>query len=47
MDPEEGQNGTCDDCLSGKEKERIRELELDRMVRATDYRQMEMEEFLK
>lgn len=46
MDPGEGQNGTCDDCLFGREKKRCREEELDRMVRSTDYKQMRLEEFL-
>lgn len=44
MDSGEGQNGVCEDCLSGKEQERRREMEVARMIRCTDYEQME--EFL-
>ena len=43
MDAGEGQNGICEDCIT--ERQRRRE-ELDRMVRATDFKQMNMEEFL-
>lgn len=46
MDAGEGQNGKCDDCLSGETERQQRKAELDRMVRSTTYTQMEMEEFL-
>lgn len=47
MDPGEGQNGMCEDCVSGETEQRRRREMLDRMIRSTDYKQMEMEEFLK
>lgn len=47
MDPGEGQNGVCDECLAVKEREKSREIEVARMIRCTDYKQMEMEEFLR
>lgn len=46
MDAGEGQNGICDDCVSGETERQRRRAELDRMVRSTDYEQMRMEEFL-
>ena len=46
MDPGEGQNGICDECISGETERQARKAELNRMVLATDYAQMEMEEFL-
>ena len=47
MDPGEGQNNMCEDCVSGETEQRRRREMLDRMIRSTDYKQMEMEEFLK
>lgn len=46
MDPGEGQNGICDDCITGETKRQQREDQMERMVRATDWTQMEMEEFI-
>lgn len=47
MDPGEGRNGMCDDCVTGETKRQHRREELDRMIRATDFKQMEMEDILK
>lgn len=46
MDPEDGQNGICDECISGETERQKRKAELERMLLATDCEQMEMEEFL-
>ena len=45
LDPGEG--NICEECLDEMEVKKQREKEFDRMVRSTDYRQMNMEEFLK
>ena len=48
MDAGEGQNGKCDDCISGGEtKRRENEKKVTEMVRSTKYYQMSLEEFLK
>ena len=47
MDPGEGQNGTCDDCLSAAEWKSDIQEELDRMIRSEHYKQLELEEFLR
>ena len=47
MDAGEGQNGVCEECISGETERQRRRAELDRMIRSTDYKQMRMEEFLK
>ena len=47
MDAGEGQNGMCWDCVSGETEQQRRREMLDRMIRSTDYKQMEMEEVLK
>lgn len=46
MDPGEGRNGVCDDCITGETERYEREKQMERMVRATDWTQMEMEEFI-
>ena len=46
MDPGEGRNGVCDDCITGETEWQEREKQMERMVRATDWTQMEMEEFI-
>lgn len=46
MDPGEGRNGVCDDCITGETERRKREEEMERMVRTKCFKQMEMEEFL-
>lgn len=46
MDPGEGHNGMCDDCITGETERRKREEEMERMVRTKYFKQMEMEEFL-
>ena len=46
MDAGEGQNGICDECITGETERQRSRAELDRMVRATDFKQMDMEEFL-
>lgn len=43
LDPGEG--NICDECSVEQDKEQLRKEELDRMIRSTDYKQMEMEEF--
>ena len=47
MDPGEGRNGVCDDCVTGETERQHRREELDRMIRSTDFKQMEMEDILK
>lgn len=47
MDPGEGRNGMCDDCVTGETERQQRREELDRMIRSTDFKQMEMEDILK
>lgn len=50
MDAGEGQNGKCDDCISGETKRQENEKkvnEMNEMVRSTKYYQMSLEEFLK
>lgn len=42
MDPGEGQNGICEDCISKMERQRLCRLELDRMARSTHYVQEEL-----
>ena len=41
MDPGEGQNGVCDDCITGETKRQQREDQMERMVRATDWTQLD------
>lgn len=47
MDPGEGRNGMCDDCVTGETERQRREEKMDWMIRATDWTQMEMEDILK
>ena len=47
MDPGEGRNGVCEDCVTGETERQHRREELDRMIRSTDFKQMEMEDILK
>ena len=47
MDPGEGRNGVFDDCVTGETERQHRREELDRMIRSTDFKQMEMEDILK
>lgn len=47
MDAGEGQNGKCDDCISGETKRLENEKKVTEMVRSTKYYQMSLEEFLK
>ena len=44
LDPGEGR--LCDDCREKKIMAQSREMEIDRMIRSTNYEQMEMEEFI-
>lgn len=44
LDPGEG--NTCDECWDKYKQEQVRRQEVDRMILATDYKQMEMEEFI-
>ena len=47
MDPGEGINGICDDCVAGEtERQKCRE-QMERMVRAVDFTQIRMEELLR
>ena len=46
MDPGEGQNGKCEDCVIGETKRQRNKEELDRMVLAVSWEQMEMEDFI-
>ena len=46
MDPGEGQNGMCDDCVTGETERREREEKMERMTRATEWTQLEVEDFL-
>ena len=46
MDPGEGQNGMCDDCVTGETERREREEKMEWMIRATDWTQLEVEDFL-
>ena len=41
MDPGEGQNGMCDDCVTGETERREREEKMEWMIRATDWTQLE------
>ena len=45
LDPGEG--SVCEECLEESDTKKKRKKEFDRMVRSKDYRQMNMEEFLK
>lgn len=45
LDPSEG--SMCDDCREEMNEERRREIELDRMIRSTNFEQMELEEFIR
>lgn len=45
-DPGDLKNGVCDDCRKEKRKEEHRKQETERLMRA-DYKQLEMEEFLR
>lgn len=36
----------CDDCVTGETKRQHRREELDRMIRATEWTQLEVEDFL-
>jgi hypothetical protein len=46
MDAGEGQNGKCDDCISGETKRQENEKKVNEMVRSTKYYQMSLEEFI-
>ena len=46
MDPGEGQNGMCDDCVTGETERQEREEKMEWMIRATDWTQLEVEDFL-
>ena len=45
LDPGEGR--ICEDCASEEEQTQRNAKELERMIKSTDYVQMEMEEFFK
>ncbi len=46
MDSGEGRNGVCDDCITGETERQEREKQMERMIRATDWAQMEIKEFI-
>lgn len=46
MDPGEGRNGMCDECVTGETERQQREEKMEWMIRATDWTQMEVEDFL-
>ena len=46
MGPGEGQNGMCDDCVTGETKRQQWEEQMARMIRAKDWTQLEVEDFL-
>lgn len=46
MDPGEGRNGMCDDCVTGETERQQREEKMERMIRVTDWTQLEVEDFL-
>lgn len=47
MDPGEGINGICEDCITGETRRREHRKEMERMVRSMDFIQVEMEELLR
>lgn len=47
MDPGEGRNGICEDCITGETRRQKRREEMERMVRSMDFIQIEMEEMLR
>ena len=46
MDTGVGQNEVCDDCVTGETERQRREEKMERMIRATDWTQLEVEDFL-
>lgn len=46
MDPGEGRNGVCDDCITGETERQKREKQMERMILAKNWAQMEVEDFL-
>ena len=46
MDPGEGQNGMCDECVTGETERQQREEQMARMILAKNWAQMEVEDFL-
>ena len=47
MDPGEGINGICDDCVAGETERQKRREQMERMVRAVGFTQIRMEELLR
>ena len=47
MDPGEGINGICEDCVAGETERQKRREQMERMVRAVDFTQIRMEELLR
>ena len=46
MDPGEGRNGMCDECVTGETERQQREEKMEWMIRAKDWTQLEVEDFL-
>ena len=46
MDPGEGRNGMCDECVTGETERQQREEKMEWMIKATEWTQLEVEDFL-
>lgn len=46
MDPGEGRNGMCDECVTGETERQQREEKMEWMIQAMDWTQLEVEDFL-
>nr|DAV63674.1 MAG TPA: Protein of unknown function (DUF2688) [Caudoviricetes sp.] len=46
MDPGEGRNGMCDECVTRETERQQREEKMEWMIQATDWTQLEVEDFL-
>lgn len=46
MDPGEGRNGMCDECVTGETERQQREEKMEWMIQATEWTQLEVEDFL-
>lgn len=46
MDPGEGRNGMCDECVTGETERQQREEKVEWMIQTTEWTQLEVEDFL-
>lgn len=46
MDPGEGRNGMCDECVTVETERQQREEKMEWMIQATEWTQLEVEDFL-